>query len=105
MRSALKSRVLSTLYKILGTAAIFRALYNYYRNGRISHEAWMALLRAHCASNGRATERLNPIIRVLRPPRRSAPANGLLGYFGVEEQKTIARTIARDGFYVFPNRL
>jgi hypothetical protein len=65
----------------------------------------MRLLDAHCASNGRFTEILNIFTRILRPPRRPAPVNGLLGPLGVEEQQIIVQTIVRDGFYIFPNRL
>src|SRR5258705_3026072 len=105
MGRVLRSRVSAMLCKVRCTAAILHGLYNYYCNGQISRQAWMRLLEAHCASNGLFTENLNAIIRILRPPRRPAPVNGLLGHFSVEKQKLIAETIALDGFYIFPNRL
>jgi hypothetical protein len=83
-----------------GTASGLR---EYHRGGQISKGNWEKLLRAHCASNGRLTSLLSPLLRVMRPPRNPAPVTGLLGHFNVDCQRMIVSTLRRDGFYVFPS--
>jgi hypothetical protein len=78
---------------------------DYYRRGDIAPEARSALLKLHCSTNGRLTDRLATIMRALRPPRRPAPVLGLLGELSVDKQDAIAGQIARDGFYIFEQRL
>jgi len=77
----------------------------YYRKGSISHGNWEKLLRAHCASNGRLTALLTPLLRILRPPRKSASVTGLLGEFSVQEQKSIVSQLRRDGVFIFARRI
>ena len=78
---------------------------DYYRKGDVSLDARGSLLRLHCGTNGRFTDRLASLIRLLHPARRPALVSGLLGDLSVEAQKSIADHIARDGYYVFENRL
>src|SRR2546423_1001792 len=91
--------------KLRHTAGIVRALYAYYKCGQIPHHRWMMLLNAHCATNGRATEHLNLVTRLLRPPRKATPAVGLLGRIDVAELNNVCGVLRRDGYYVFPNRI
>jgi hypothetical protein len=74
----------------------------FHRSGAISHGNWEKLLQAHCATNGRLTTLLGPLLRMIRPPRKPAPVTGLLGRFNVATQNKIVSEIRRDGFYVFP---
>jgi len=78
---------------------------DYYRRGDVTLEARTALLQLHCNTNGRLTDWLATMLRALRPPRRPAPVKGLLGNLSVDAQKGIADQIARDGYYVFEQRL
>jgi hypothetical protein len=78
-------------------------LWEFRRKGVISHNNWKKLLAAHCATNGRLTSTLGPVLRVLRPPRRPKPVTGLLGYFGLEDQHKIVAELRRNGVYVFPS--
>jgi hypothetical protein len=41
---------------------------------------------------------------MVRPPRQAAPAQGLLGHFSVDQQRTIVSALKRDGFYVFSQK-
>lgn len=76
-------------------------LREFQRTGQISHGNWEKLLRGHCATNGRLTTLLGPILQAMRPPRKPAPVSGLLGHFSVEEQEKIVSALRRDGFYLF----
>lgn len=78
-------------------------LQEFRRNGIISHKNWDRLLAAHCASNGRLTTMLNPVLRMMRPPRRPKPVTGLLGHFDVATQNRIVGELRRSGMYVFPS--
>jgi len=78
-------------------------LREFRRNGIISHRSWDKLLAAHCATNGRLTTMLSPVLRVLRPPRPSRPVMGLLGHFDVATQNRIVGELHRNGFYIFPS--
>ena len=84
---------------------VLRGVVEYYRRGDVSAEARSALLQLHCNTNGRLTDRLATMLRVVRPPRRSAPVSGLLGDLSVAAQKGITDQIAREGYYVFEQRL
>ena len=76
---------------------------DFRRTGQVSKDNWHKLLRAHCATNGRSTSLLFPLLRAIRPPRRPAPVTGLLGHFDVEEQRKIVSRLHQDGFYIFPS--
>lgn len=91
--------------QLLGIAAVVPALINYLRGRPIPHKAWMALMRAHCASNGRMSDILDGAVRLLRPGRPPADVTGLLGHFTVADQRRIANAIARDGYYIFNSRM
>jgi hypothetical protein len=78
---------------------------DYYRRGDVALDARNALLKLHCSTNGRLTDRLATILRALRPPRQPAPVSGFLGDLSVERQDAIVNQIARDGYYVFEQRL
>ena len=91
--------------ELLGAAAIVPALASYVRGRPIPHKAWHALMRAHCASNGRTTDMLDAAVGLLRPARPAKDVTGLLGQFTAADQKRIADIIARDGYYIFENRM
>jgi len=77
-----------------------------HREGRgIAHRDWEKILSAHCISNGTFTDWLTPALRMLNPPRPPSNATGLLGHFSVADQRRIAGQIARDGYYIFENRM
>src|SRR6185312_10905228 len=81
-----------------------RALYGVYEHGRsgnASPDAWRSLLALHCETNGRSSDRFATLLRRMRPPRKPAPATGILGSLSVERQREIADRIAADGYYVF----
>jgi phytanoyl-CoA dioxygenase PhyH len=78
---------------------------DYYRRGDVALDARSALLKLHCSTNGRMTDRLATVLRALRPARRPTPVSGLLGDLSVDAQDSIANQIARDGYYVFEQRL
>ena len=78
---------------------------DYYRKGSVTTESRSALLKLHCDTNGRFTNRLARLVRALRPPRPPSPVSGFLGDLTVERQKAIAASIARDGYYVFEQRV
>lgn len=81
--------------------ATVSGLREFRREGQISHGNWDKLLRAHCVTNGRLTALLDPILQVMRPPRKPVPVTGLLGHFSIEEQGKIVSALRRDGFYIF----
>ena len=80
-------------------------LIKYLLTGRSALAARMALLDLHCRTNGRSTKWIAPLIHTIRPPRPPAAASGVLGHFSIEEQDRIARSIARDGFYIFDQKM
>ena len=85
---------------LCGTAV---GLWEFHRSGIISHHSWEKLLAAHCATNGRLTSLLAPLLRKMRPPRMAQPVAGLLGHFDVADQQMIVARLRRNGFYVFPS--
>jgi hypothetical protein len=89
--------------KEIGT--VLGGLVDYYRHGDVTLDARASLLRLHCQTNGRFTDRLATIVRMTRPPRRPSPASGFLGDLSVQQQRSIVAAIARDGFYKFDRLL
>lgn len=84
---------------------VIGGIVDYYRRGDVTLDARTAMLQLHCNTNGRLTDRLASLLRALRPPRRPMPVTGLLGSLSVEAQASIADQIARDGYYVFEQRI
>lgn len=84
---------------------VLAGVFDYYRRGDVTLDARTSLLNLHCSTNGRFTDRLATLMRVLRPPRKPEPVSGYLGNFSVAQQKAIVDQIARDGYYVFEQRL
>jgi hypothetical protein len=80
-------------------------LIKYLLTGRSAFSARMALLDLHCRANIRIDEWIGPVVRTLRPPRAPAPVSGILGNFSIDRQNKIAEAIARDGFYVFDEKV
>lgn len=78
-------------------------LWEFRRNGIISNRSWDKLLAAHCATNGRLTTMLSPLLRLLRPPLPPRRVTGLLGHFDVTTQNRIVGDLHRNGVYVFPS--
>ena len=78
---------------------------DFYRKGSVATESRKALLKLHCDTNGRFTDQLAMLVRALRRPRPPSPVSGFLGELTVERQKAIAASIARDGYYVFEQRI
>jgi hypothetical protein len=85
--------------------AILGGLWQFYTAGEVPARARESVLSLHCRTNGRSTDRLAKLLRAVRPPRRPAPASGVLGALSVAKQRAIARAIAREGYYVFERRL
>jgi hypothetical protein len=77
--------------------------WQFRRDGIISHRNWDRLLAAHCATNGRLTTMLGPVLRLLRPPRPPRPVTGLLGHFDIAAQNRIVAELLCNGVYVFPS--
>jgi Phytanoyl-CoA dioxygenase (PhyH) len=88
-----------------GLRALFSGLYSYYTRGDADENAWIYFLERHCATNGRSTDRLAQLLRIMRPPRPVASASSLLGTLSPAQIKNIVSSLARDGYYVFENRL
>jgi hypothetical protein len=80
-------------------------LFSYYSSGEASEDAWRSLLHLHCTTNGRSTDRLANLLRRLRRPRSPTPVEGLLGSFTSTEIQSIANSLAREGYYVFEQRV
>jgi len=78
---------------------------DYYRKGSVARESRNALLKLHCDTNGRFTDQLAILVRTLRRPRPPSSVSGFLGELTIDRQKTIAASIARDGYYVFEQRI
>ena len=95
----------SALALSFGVTAVLSAIRDFRQNKPIAKKDWFALLHAHCASNGRFTDRLTPLLHRLYPQRAPSAATGLLGHFSVAEQQRIAAEIARDGFYIFDAKI
>lgn len=95
----------SAKYAGLELTTVFRGLHSYYSTGEANPDAWMSLLRLHCATNGRSSDRLAMLLRAMRPPRSPTPASGLLGNFSNDKIKGIADILRRDGYYVFEQRM
>jgi hypothetical protein len=93
----------STGYQWLKTG---RGLLQYLWCGQAGQTAWHALLNLHCRTNGRATDMMTGVMRRLCPPPRALqPFDSLLGHFDAAAMEDIAAQIARDGYYVFENRI
>lgn len=86
-------------------ATLSKGLLGYYRSGSVTPEARSLVLDRFCQTNGRFTEILASVLRMVRPARRASAADGLLGSFSADKQKQIVESIRRDGFYVFEQRL
>jgi hypothetical protein len=94
-----------TARAILDAGRVIAGLGEYYLSGRMRPAVRYSVLRLHCRTNGKSTALLTPLVRAVRPPRPRAEVQGVLGTLAVEDQDKIAAAIARDGFYVFQNRL
>lgn len=90
---------------VRGVVGACRGVWEYYFEGKISDRAWHFLLDAHVATNGRFTQHLTPIPRLLRPAPRPTDHVGLLGHFTIDDQRVIVSDLKRDGFYVFREKL
>jgi hypothetical protein len=93
-----------------GTAALeivaaVKGLQTYYRTGEADMTAWRSLLDLHCRTNGRSSDRLAGLLRLMRPARQPRLVSGLLGEFSIEEQERAARSLSQDGYYVFDRKL
>ncbi len=74
--------------------------------GEADHQSWMACLHLHCRTNGRSTELLRRVMKILRPsPAPLRPFESMLGRFDVQGVRTIAEQIRTDGYYVFKERI
>jgi hypothetical protein len=90
---------------VLALGSALGGLCEYYSRGDVSARARASVLNLHCGTNGRFTDGLAALLRVVRPPRRPAEVSGLLGKLSVDEQDAIVRRLATDGFYVFDRLL
>ena len=103
--STIRIRVAKLRSQISLVRSVFSGLYQYYTKGDVSLEARSALLRLHCETNARFTDRLATVLRMVRPPRRPSPVSGVLGDLSVAAQRAIVNSIARDGYHIFDRRL
>jgi hypothetical protein len=81
--------------------AVMAGLWNFYTGRPISAEARRSVLDLHCRTNGRSSDYLARMLRVIRPPRRPKAVSGVLGHLSVDDQRRIAGALERDGFWVF----
>jgi hypothetical protein len=76
-----------------------RGLWDYVRRGEADMDSWMATMRLHCRTNGRSTDILRKIMKLLRPAPQSIPAfESMLGSFNTASVNAIADQIRRDGY-------
>jgi len=105
LSSPLKRIAGRTSRRLSDLGVLSKGMFQYYTAGAVTPEARRLVLDRYCQSNGLFTEKLAAVLRMVRPARRAAPTQGLLGSYSVEEQKKIAESIRRDGFHVFERRL
>jgi hypothetical protein len=101
-------RVITERTKILSkrSISVADALVRFLRGKELGSEHWSALLDLHCMTNGRSTEIVAAVMRLVRPPRmRLKPFQSLLGNFKPQDVKYVAENIRRDGYFVFENKI
>jgi hypothetical protein len=98
-------RIKSSVRIALDAGVVMTGLGSYFLGRGMPSAARQSALRLHCATNGRFTESMAPLLRRLRPVRPSRPASGFLGVLSTDKLEAIATAIRRDGFYVFDHRL
>jgi len=103
--SAIMSPMKSFLRIRADKVRVWAGLARYLLGGGMTLSGRQAALRLHCATNGRFTESMAPLLRRMRPPRPTHAATGFLGTLSADKLENIAESIRRDGFYVFENRL
>jgi hypothetical protein len=103
--SHLRRRASDARYRAREVGNVLGGVIDYYRGSDVSLDARRSLLDLHCQTNGRFTDRLATLLRMVRPARRQAPVSGFLGDLSVDAQTAIVDAIARDGYYVFESRL
>lgn len=86
-------------------SAVVAGLCRFFAVGAPSPQSRIGMLNLHCSSNGLITDWVAALVRQMRPPRAAAAVTGVLGELSPGDQKLIAKTIARDGYYVFERRL
>lgn len=64
-----------------------------------------ALMRLHCATNGKASDVLARFLKVFEGSREPEAVVGLLGNLSVAEQSRIVDEISKNGFFVFEKRI
>lgn len=65
----------------------------------------LAMMRLHCATNARFSDVLAGLLAKVYGRRPAASVTGLIGNFSVTKQAEIVKSLDRDGFYVFENKL
>jgi hypothetical protein len=83
-----------------------RGMGQFLHHGEGNAECWRAFLDLHCRTNGRSTQMLRGIMRVLKPPPvRIRPFESMLGKFDAASVNAITERIRRDGYYLFEQRV
>lgn len=100
-----KSTVAEGLGFLRESRSIVRGLAHYRRTGITLPDAAQALVGLHCRTQGRSNELLHGLVRIARPARKLASAQGVLGDVCSERLKAIDRELRTQGFFVFPERL
>ena len=88
-------------HQLKKAAGVVGGLWQYYTGKEISTEARRSLLELHCETNGVFTDSVAKIVRRVRPPRKTVPTKGILGYLSVYDQNNIADFIGKHGYYSF----
>ena len=84
-------------HQLKKAAGVVGGLWQYYTGKEISTEARRSLFELHCETNGVFTDSVAKIVRRVRPPRKTVPTKGILGYLSVYDQNNIADFIGKHG--------
>jgi hypothetical protein len=77
----------------------------YMRRGRNDEKSYRAMRQLFCLTNGRLNEVLTYCHGIRHRPYLINPRSGLIPSLDMGEVNRIVRTLDRDGYYVFPQRV
>ncbi len=84
---------------------LYNGTRDYARTGKTPNNAYQALIKLHCRTNGHSNDFLHEIVRRRHPQRQLPDASGVLGQLSQADIVELTATLTRDGFVVFPERL